>query len=232
MFVFGSTYKVFVKNGVYSVFSDPQYTLTINPTPADATVTFSTGTVSGNSCTVVAGTSVTYTVSKSGYTTQTGTVTVNADQTVNVTLLQITGIPMYGYTYTYNGGYSNAYLLWTSISSSGYTVYDGTIQSISGTIGASGSTVKGGSSGYTYTYNSTMTIGGVTLYIYKYGNSEIGVLSNSVAGGYLVEPTNFLFSNSHPTAVSSSSMSWYIGVGTATFTGTRNSSIDKMFTGS
>lgn len=206
------------------------YTLTINPTPSDATVTFNKGTVVGKTCTVVAGTSVTYTVSKSGYTTQTGTVTVNSDQTVNVTLPQITGIPMYGYTYTYNGGYSNAYLLWTSISSSGYTVYDGTIQSISGTIGASGSTVT--LSGKTYTYNSTMTIGGVTLYIYKCGDSEIGVPSNSVVGGYLVEPTNFLFSNSHPTAVSSSSMSWYIGIGTATVTGTRNSSIDKMFTGS
>lgn len=80
-----NTYKAIVKNGVYSgaLFS---YTLTINPTPADATVTFSTGTVSGNSCTVTDGTSVTYTVSKTGYATQTATVTVTADQTINVTL--------------------------------------------------------------------------------------------------------------------------------------------------
>lgn len=80
-----NTYKVIVKNGVYSgaLFS---YTLTVNPTPADATVTFSTGTVSGNSCTVTDGTSVTYTVSKTGYATQTATVTVTADQTINVTL--------------------------------------------------------------------------------------------------------------------------------------------------
>ncbi len=62
------------------------YTLTINPTPADATVTFSTGTVSGNSCTVADGTSVTYTVAKTGYASETATVTVTADQTINVTL--------------------------------------------------------------------------------------------------------------------------------------------------
>lgn len=80
-----NTYKVIVKNGVYSgvLFS---YTLTINPTPADATVTFSTGTVSGNSCTVADGTSVTYTVSKTGYASENATVTVTADQTINVTL--------------------------------------------------------------------------------------------------------------------------------------------------
>lgn len=66
------------------------HTLTINPTPADATVTFNKGTVSGNTCTVTEGAVVTYTVSKSGYTTQSGTVTVGADQTVNVTLQEIT----------------------------------------------------------------------------------------------------------------------------------------------
>lgn len=63
------------------------YTLTINPTPADATVTFNKGTVVGKTCTVTAGTSVTYTVSKSEYTTQSATVTVNSDQTVNVSLV-------------------------------------------------------------------------------------------------------------------------------------------------
>lgn len=63
-------------------------TLTINPTPADATVTFTgQGTVSGNSITVSPNTSVTYTVSKTDYTTQTATVTVTANQTINVTLV-------------------------------------------------------------------------------------------------------------------------------------------------
>ena len=61
-------------------------TLTINPTPSDATVTFSTGTVSGKTCTVQTGTSVTYTVSKNGYTSQSDTVTVNSNQTINVTI--------------------------------------------------------------------------------------------------------------------------------------------------
>ena len=80
-----NTYKAIVKNGSYYGVAIT-YTLTINPTPADATVTFSTGTVSGNSCTVADGTSVTYTVSKTGYASETATVTVTADQTINVTL--------------------------------------------------------------------------------------------------------------------------------------------------
>lgn len=80
-----NTYKAIVKNGSYYGVAIT-YTLTINPTPADATVTFSTGTVSGNSCTVADGTSVTYTVSKTGYAPETATVTVTADQTINVTL--------------------------------------------------------------------------------------------------------------------------------------------------
>ena len=62
------------------------YTLTINPTPSDASVTFNTGTVSGNTCTVPYNTSVTYTVSKNKYVSQSATVTILADQTINVTL--------------------------------------------------------------------------------------------------------------------------------------------------
>lgn len=80
-----NTYKAIVKNGSYYGVAIT-YTLTINPTPADASVTFSTGTVSGNSCTVADGTSVTYTVAKTGYASETATVTVTADQTINVTL--------------------------------------------------------------------------------------------------------------------------------------------------
>lgn len=205
------------------------YTLTINPTPSDATVTFNKGTVVGNTCTVTAGTSVTYTVSKSGYETQSGTVTVNSNQTVNVSLSQA-GIQMYGYTYSTSSGSVSVHLLWTSISTSGYTVYEYDITSKSGTIGASGSTI--GVGGYTHTYNRTISIGGVNLYIYSYGSGEVGVLANAVVGGKAVYPTNVSFDNSHPTAASSSSMSWYIGMGTATLNSARNSSIDKMFTGS
>lgn len=54
-----------------------QGTLTVNTTPEDASVTFSTGTVSGHTCTVDAGTYVTYTVSKPGYTTFTDTVFID-----------------------------------------------------------------------------------------------------------------------------------------------------------
>lgn len=61
-------------------------TLTINPTPSDAIVIFDTGIVSGNSCLVPYGSSVTYTVSKQYYTSQTQTINITSDQTINVTL--------------------------------------------------------------------------------------------------------------------------------------------------
>lgn len=63
-----------------------RHTITINPTPSDATVTFSTGTVSGNTCTVDYGTTVTYTVSKSSYETKSASVTVQSNQTIAVSL--------------------------------------------------------------------------------------------------------------------------------------------------
>ena len=55
-----------------------QYTLTFIPSPNDATVVLTaTGyTQSGNSITVNSGTSVSYSVSKSGYVTKSGTVVV------------------------------------------------------------------------------------------------------------------------------------------------------------
>lgn len=62
--------------------------LTINTTPADASVTFSTGKVSGHQTKVKKGTTVTYTVSKNGYYGTSGTVTVNSNQTINVSLEQ------------------------------------------------------------------------------------------------------------------------------------------------
>ena len=63
--------------------------LIINTTPADAIVTFSTGKISGNQTIVKKGTVVTYTVSKDGYYSVSGTVTLNSDQTINVSLEQI-----------------------------------------------------------------------------------------------------------------------------------------------
>lgn len=67
----------------------PRYTITINPTPADATVVLtSTGeTQEGNAIEVDKGSNVSYSVSKEGYTTQTGTESnVKANKTIAVTL--------------------------------------------------------------------------------------------------------------------------------------------------
>lgn len=62
--------------------------LIINTAPADASVTFSTGKVSGHQTKVKKGTTVTYTVSKNVYYGTSGTVTVNSNQTLNVSLEQ------------------------------------------------------------------------------------------------------------------------------------------------
>ncbi len=62
--------------------------LIINTAPADATVTFSTGKILGHQTKVKKGTTVTYTVSKNGYYGTSGTVTVNSNQTINVSLEQ------------------------------------------------------------------------------------------------------------------------------------------------
>lgn len=62
-------------------------TLTVNPTPSNAIVTFDTsGQISGNSIKVKKGTTVSYTASCSGYYSTTGFITVNQSQTINVVL--------------------------------------------------------------------------------------------------------------------------------------------------
>lgn len=66
-----------------------RYTLTVDPTPSDAIVTLSaqSGTQSGNSITVDAGTEVTYSVSKTGYIPQNNLrITVMQDQTLPIVL--------------------------------------------------------------------------------------------------------------------------------------------------
>ena len=65
---------------------DPMVTLTIVPSVSNATVTFSTGTVAGNACTVKPGTSVSYTITCEGYKSISNTVVVNDNQSINVTL--------------------------------------------------------------------------------------------------------------------------------------------------
>ena len=74
--------------------TEVQYTFTIVPTPADATVMING--VQQSSVTVSDGTTLNWEVSKTGYTTQTGSYTINgADHTENVTL---TGEGQYVFT--------------------------------------------------------------------------------------------------------------------------------------
>lgn len=215
------------------------YTLTINPTPSDATVTFNKGAVSGNTCTVTEGTVVTYTVSKSGYTTQSGTVTVNADQTVNVTLQeQSYSLPLYGYK---NGTDWICYLIGLN-SASGYNcIIAGEITAKSGTIGASGSTVTLSGNQYTYSSANNVTISGMTLYcyantsssnirpwyIYCFANAGVGTKVICNIPGFPVPDYQTL---QHPYQWTSS----YIRVGNSYgYTQySRASSLDTTFTGS
>lgn len=62
----------------------PQYTLTINPTPAEATVKLNS--VEQKSITVDSGTSVAWEVSMTGYTTQSGNETVTETKTLDIVL--------------------------------------------------------------------------------------------------------------------------------------------------
>lgn len=87
------------------------YTYTISPTPSDATVvlTASGYTQVGNSITVLDGTTVSWSVSKSGYETQTGTATVTQDTTNSVELEEYNPPLYYCYTFPANGGTAFAY---------------------------------------------------------------------------------------------------------------------------
>ena len=60
--------------------------------------------LSGNTITVPTGTTVRYTVSKTGYGTETGTLTLTTDQTINVTLPEPQEIDVSDYEYTLENG--------------------------------------------------------------------------------------------------------------------------------
>jgi len=69
------------------MFQNSNYvTLTVNTVPNGATITFNTGKISGNTCTVRAGTVVGYTVTYSGLESVTGSITMiqNITMTVNM----------------------------------------------------------------------------------------------------------------------------------------------------
>lgn len=72
-----------------------RFTVTVNPTPSDATVTLTSigETQDGNSIEVDEGASVTYSVSKEGYTEESSTISnIDEDKTVYVVLNEIFGI--------------------------------------------------------------------------------------------------------------------------------------------
>lgn len=98
-----TTYNTFIDAGYddqgtkEGVYLKNVYILTINPTPADATVTFNTSSAAGNVCAVEPNTPVTYTVSKNGYISKTATVTLTQNQTINVNLEIITDTYINGY---------------------------------------------------------------------------------------------------------------------------------------
>ncbi|MBR2248068.1 MAG: hypothetical protein IJ880_13790 [Bacilli bacterium] len=74
----------------------PPVTLTINPIPSDAIVTFNTaGTVSGNSIIVPYNTTVSYSVSHSSLETQNKSITVKSDITETVTLSYASGTVLF-----------------------------------------------------------------------------------------------------------------------------------------
>lgn len=79
----------------------PMYTFTISPTPNDATVTLTVNGVSytQSSITVPSGTTVGWSVSKSGYLTQTGSEEVTEDTSKTITLVVN---PILYYCYRYN----------------------------------------------------------------------------------------------------------------------------------
>jgi hypothetical protein len=75
-------------NNVRVELTPNNYTFTISPTPSTAIVTLTADGYeqSGNAIIVPNNTEVSYTVSATGYTTQTGTYTVTADYTMSITL--------------------------------------------------------------------------------------------------------------------------------------------------
>lgn len=90
------------------------YTFTINPTPSDATVqlTINGTTYTQSSIEVIGGTTVSWSVSKAGYTTQTGSVVITEDTTQSVVLEEQQN-PLY-YCYVANGGSPGTIIFYSS----------------------------------------------------------------------------------------------------------------------
>ena len=127
-------------------------TLTVNTDPADATVIFSTGTVSGKSCTIPYNTSVTYTISRTGYkTSDPVTITLIEDTTVTAPALTPND-----YTVTFTTTPSDATITFNTagtVSGKSITVPYGTV--ISYNISCTGYQSK---NNQTYTCTKTETV--------------------------------------------------------------------------
>ena len=103
---YNSSSTGYSKHGYFSIkYVGPapnMYEFTINPTPSDATVTLTVNgtTYNQNYISVASGTTVSWSVSKSGYETQTGTNVITEDTTESV-VLEEQAIPLY-YCYRMN----------------------------------------------------------------------------------------------------------------------------------
>lgn len=86
--IIGASYHGFVWLKYVDALS---YTLTINPTPSDATVTLTADGYeqSGNTITVKQGIEVSWKVEKDGYQTQQGTWTATQDETLSISLVEM-----------------------------------------------------------------------------------------------------------------------------------------------
>lgn len=151
------------------------YTLTISPTPNDSTVTLTASGYSqvGNTITVPYGTTVSYSVSHTGYTTESGTYTVTEDYTLPIALTTL------DYTLTVSPVPSDATVVLTA---QGYTQSGNTITVPYGTevsYSVSKTDYVTQSGEYTVTADYTLSVELDTLYHVDVEDYQYLVLDNN-----------------------------------------------------
>lgn len=167
-FIKNNHYYKILHGGKYYRLINPRrlFLFTIIPSPADATVTLTaTGYAQvGNTISVPAGTQVSWSVSKSGIPTQTGTETITEPKTIYV-----------------NIGYPHGTVLFESSTPGTYNInvlYPCTVH-VDMVGGGGGGRYKTGASGHTHYYHG----GGSGAYITGSININSGGYSIGVAGG-------------------------------------------------